>query len=271
VIEQAEYSTDILFASRQKLATLYDRLLDHAAVNFSARDIRTFLGRRLHGNFQGEVLTDCKRDRWPGARVKHAVKNNWLKMYDKFGLLLRIETVINQPREFRVRRKRTRNGIPQMVWAPMNKGVANFYQYRRVAHAANVRYLDALSVVNDPAPAYHQVECLAQPKRVHDRSYAGFNPARREDVQLLRALLDGNHLLRGFRNADIRISLYGDTKDSAFRNRQRTALGRLFKRLHVRGLLARIPHTRRWRVTQRGQQILGAVVQLYYHGLATAA
>ena len=25
------------------------------------------------------------------------MKNNWLKMYDKFGLILRIETVINQP------------------------------------------------------------------------------------------------------------------------------------------------------------------------------
>ena len=38
------------------------------------------------------------------------MKNNWLKMYDKFGLVLRIETVINNPREFRVRRLRTRAG-----------------------------------------------------------------------------------------------------------------------------------------------------------------
>lgn len=271
VIEQAAYSTDVLFSSRSRLANLYHRLLDYAAVNFSAPDILTFLGRRLHTLFDGEVLTDCKRDRAPGARIKHRVKDNWLKMYDKFGQILRIETVINQPREFRVRRQRTRNGIQEMVWTPMNKGVANFYQYRHVAHAANARYLDALSAVEDPTVAYRQVECLAQPKRIHDRSYAGFNPARREDIQLLRTLLDGKYLLHGFRNADIRVSLYGDTRDLSVRNRQHAALGRIFKRLHVRGLLGKIPHTRRWRVTKRGQCVLGKVVQLYYHGLTTAA
>ena len=79
------------------------------------------------------------------------MKNNWLKMYDKFALVLRIETVINNPREFRVRRLRTRDGRRQMVWCPMNKGVINLYRYREVSLAANERYLEALSVVDDPA------------------------------------------------------------------------------------------------------------------------
>lgn len=271
VIEQAEYSTDLLFASRQKLAGLYPRLLDHATLQFSAADILTFLGRKLHGNFQGEVLTDCKKDRAPGARVKHRVKDNWLKMYDKFGQILRIETVINQPREFRVRRRRTRNGRQQMVWCPMNKGVSNIYQYRRVAHAANERYLAALSVVDNPTPAYRQVEHLTRPKVVGRRSYAGFNPARREHAELFRTLLDGKHLINGFRNADIRQALYPKIDDPLQCGRLRARLGRVFRQLHVRGLLAKIPRTRRWRVTQQGQQTLAAVVQLYYHGLSTAA
>ena len=38
-----------------------------------------------------------------GSRIKHRVKENWLKMYDKAGLVLRVETVINNPEEFRVR------------------------------------------------------------------------------------------------------------------------------------------------------------------------
>ena len=151
VVDQAEFSTDLIFTSREALAGLYPRLLDHAAVNFSAKDILRFLGRRLHPRFEGEVLTDCQKDRWPGARIKHRMKNNWLKMYDKFGLILRIETVINNPREFRVRRLRTRNGRREMAWCPMNKGVSNLYRYREVALAANERYLDALSVVGNPA------------------------------------------------------------------------------------------------------------------------
>ena len=133
VVDQAEYATDLIFTSREALAGLYPRLLDHAAVNFSAKDILSFLGRKFHPRFEGEVLTDCQKDRWPGARIKHRMKNNWLKMYDKFGWVLRIETVINNPREFRVRRMRTREGRREMAWCPMNKGVINLYRYREVA------------------------------------------------------------------------------------------------------------------------------------------
>src|SRR5262249_25019724 len=141
---------------------------------------------------------------------KHRVKNNWQKMYDKFGQILRIETVINQPREFKVRRRRLRRGRSRLVRCPMNKGVRNFYRYRQVAAAANQRYLAALAGVADPTQAYRQVERLAQPKTACGRSYAAFNPARRPDVRLFEAVLRGEHLLHGFRNADIRRTLYGD-------------------------------------------------------------
>ena len=259
VTEQAEYASDVIFKDRSKLRDLYPRLLDHAVVNFSASDILTFLGRKLTGNFLGEVLTDCKKKREPGARVKHRVKENWIKMYDKSGLVLRVETVINSPREFRVRRKRTRNGQPTMVWCPMNKGVANLPSYQRVCRAANDRYLNALSVVNDPTPAYQQVADLTESKTHQGRRYAGFNPARKDDVRLFQAVLSGAHELRGFHNCDIRESLHGVVRDPTERRRRANAVSRMLKRLHVRGLIARIPRTRRWRVTSRGHSLLGAL------------
>ncbi len=63
--------------------------------------------------------------------------------------------------------------------------------YQEQALACNRRYLDALAVVDDPAPAYQQLRQLTEPKVVGGRSYAGFNPARREDVRLFKAVLDG--------------------------------------------------------------------------------
>jgi hypothetical protein len=271
VTNQAEYATDLLFASRSRLRELFPRLLDHAVVNFSARDILSFLGRKLNGNFLGEVLTDSKKTRQPGTRVKHRVKENWLKMYDKFGLILRVETVINQPREFRVRRQRTRNGKPEMVWCPMNKGVANLPAYLQQARDANSRYLNALAVVDDPTPAYQHVTQLTQSKVHRGRSYAGFNPACPEDVRLFQAVLFGEHLLRGFRNADIRRILWGQHRQHRERLRQANRITRLIKRLHVRGLVAKIPRTRRWRVTAPGERLLGTLIQLHYHGLPLAA
>ena len=82
------------------LRALHARLLRHATLCLRAEDVLTFLGRKLHGKFAGEILNDWKR-RWPGARVKHAMKANWIKMYDKHGCVLRVETVINDPYELR--------------------------------------------------------------------------------------------------------------------------------------------------------------------------
>jgi hypothetical protein len=267
VVDQAEYATDLIFTSREALAGLYPRLLDHAAVNFSAKAILSFLGRKFHPRFEGEVLTDCQKGRWPGARIKHRMKDNWLKMYDKFGRVLRIETVINNPSEFRVRRQRIRQGRREMVWCPMNKGVINLYRYREVASASNRRYLDALAVVDDPAPAYHQVEELTEPVVVSGRSHAGFNPASAGDVKWFEAVLRGENLLRGFRNADIREAVYGSSEDAGERRRQSHAVGRLLKRLHVRGLIVKVPHSHRWHVSPKGHQVLGAVIRLYHDGI----
>jgi hypothetical protein len=78
-------------------------------------------------------------------------------------------------------------------------------------------------------------------------------------------------LLQGLRNGDVRVALWGDTRDAAERRRQAHRVTRLLKRLHVRGLLARIPRTRRWRITAHGQSLLTKLVRLHYHGLPQAA
>ena len=136
VVDQARKlrHRNLIFTSRGSLAGLYARLLDHATINLG-QGHPDFLGPTVrHPRFDGEVAHKVgRRDRWPGSRIKHRMKNNWLKMYDKFGpeLVLRIETVINNPREFRVRRWRTREGRRELAWCPMNKSViSNLYRYR---------------------------------------------------------------------------------------------------------------------------------------------
>jgi hypothetical protein len=264
VVDQAEYATDLLFKSRTALTGLYRALLDYAVRTFTPKDILRFLGRKWDRRFDGEVHTQYEDERWFGTRIKHRMKTNWLKMDDKFGLILRVETVINSAKEFWVDRMQPhRDGTSSVGYYPMTKSVASWVDYQEQALACNRRYLDALAVVNDPAPAYPELRQLTEPKVVEGRSYAGFNPARREDVRLFRAVLDGDHIARGFRNGDIRKPLFGLPKASSQQRRASAAVGRLLKRLHVRQLVAKIPRTRRWRVTERGRHLLGLAVQLY--------
>ena len=100
--------------------------------------------------------------------------------------------------------------------------------------------------------------------------YGRFNPASPGDVSLFQVVLDGDHLLRGFRNAEIREALYGSIEDAGQRRRQSHAVGRMLKRLHVRGLIVKVPHSHRWHVSGKGHQVLGAVVRLDHYGIPAA-
>jgi hypothetical protein len=264
VVDQAEFATDVLFQSRAALAGLYRALLGYAVRTFTPKDILGFLGRKCDRRFDGEVHTHYESDRWFGTRIKHRMKSNWLKMYDKFGVILRVETVINSPKEFWVyRARRHRDGTSSAGYYPMTKSVDSLVDSQTQAWVCNRRYLDALAVVDDPTPAYPELRQLTEPKVIEGRSHAGFNPARREDVRVFKAVLDGDHIARGFRNADIRAPLFGIPRKADEKRRASAAVGRLLKRWHVRHLVAKIPRTRRWRVTEHGRQLLGMAVQLY--------
>jgi hypothetical protein len=261
VLHQVEFSTDLLFPSPAALQDLYPRLLEHALLNFSAEDILGFLGRRLHPRFDGEVLTDLQKGRHPGARIKHRVKNNWLKMYDKFSLILRIETVINQPREFKVRRRRQRQGRRQMVWCPMNKGVANFYHYHAVARASNERYLAALATVAWPTATAPQLDQVQRPARFRRRRRRALNVLSATEQQLFLAVLRGEHRLLGFRNADVARQLFPSAARTAQEKRRRTAqISRKLQLLRAHGLIAAVPHSYRYQITRKGEDLMNAAI-----------
>ncbi len=129
-----------MFKQRAALKELYPRLISHCIQCFVAKEVMGFLGRKFHGQFQGQLITDLL-DLWhkriPGVRIKHRVKENWIKMYDKAGRIIRIETVINNPNCFRVRKSVHRRGESTTEWVPMRKGVVYLFRYRDISHSAN--------------------------------------------------------------------------------------------------------------------------------------
>ena len=145
---QSEYATDVVFAAAADLATIYPRLTRHAIDAFHAPNVLRFLGRRFGHRSDGEVTSTFKR-RTEGVCVRHSVEENSLKMYDKAGRVLRIETTINNPRRFKLRRRTTHAGRRRTRWVPLRKGVIDLPRRVDLSRAANARYLDALAVVDD--------------------------------------------------------------------------------------------------------------------------
>jgi hypothetical protein len=124
VLDQAEIATDVMFRTRPQLLEIWPDLVRHATLNLSSEDVLGFLGRKLHPSLKAQVVTDAKR-RPQGWRVRHRMGGNWVKVYDKASVL-RVETTINNPREFRVLRVFTdEHGRRERRWCPMRKGVGD--------------------------------------------------------------------------------------------------------------------------------------------------
>jgi len=242
VLDQGEIATDIMFGDRKTLQAIMPDLFDHALKEFSAEDVMKFLGRKMHGNFLGEVITDHKK-RPEGRRVKHRMKRNSIKIYDKWSVL-RVETTINNPREFKVLRVVETRGGTKRRWMPMGKSVAHLVTLKGEA----VKELDSLcrSVVKD------------------GKRHGKFNPLTKRDLVLFRIVLFGEHVINGFRNSDICKQLYPRSGSDPFERKRKCArVSRMIAKLRGHGLICKVKNSYLYRVTRRGYRTISACLDFY--------
>jgi hypothetical protein len=259
---ESEYATDILFKDAQALQRVYPALLDHAIKRFGSKDVLRFLGRRVTRAFAGEASASYL-ERMEGIRVKHWLHENSIKMYDKQGSVLRIETTVNNPRRFKVRRMTTWKGVRRMRWMPMRHGVADLDQRVQISRAANERYLEALAVVNVPSPARALLDAVSRPVMKHRRVYRPVRPVSQREAAVFQAALSGQFLLKGFTNRDLRQWLEPRrTFDSRERRRASGRVTRWLRLLRAHALIRKVSGTRYYRVTTRGQRIMTAALSL---------
>jgi len=257
-VDQCEYATDVMFKSREALEDIYPSLVEHAFYDFKCTDVFSFLGRKLSNKFQGEVVSDYRK-RPEGWRVKHRMKSNSIKMYDKCNCL-RIEMTINDPREFKVYKKvQHKDGTSSMRWVPMGKSISNLYRYAEIGKSANMRYLSALQGIIPKQSIEQEINQVCAKTKSNGRSYTGFNVWVKETFALFEELSNGSYLIRGFTNKDIRRALYRKAEADEKANRNR--ITRLFGKLRAHGLVKKVPHSLRYVVTEKGRRIMGSLIE----------
>lgn len=244
-IMQAEFATDLVFKRSQDLQAFYPALLETLTHAVKPDDIATFLGRKLHGNYQGECGNRFNR-RILGTRIKHSMGPVSIKMYDKFGLILRIETTVNDVTFFRQRRTvHHRNGEDEIRWAPMRKSIYSLSPLQENLSAANQRYLAFISAIDLPVGGCENLSHLTQSQIVNQHSYKGFNFFADDDARILRLLLHGEFTISGLSSHDLRTLLPEKSNGQ---------ISRLIKRLRVHGLIKKVAHRYRYYLTDLGRR-----------------
>lgn len=271
-LHQAEYATDILFKDACTLNGIYPALLKHAIEEFRSQDVLRFLARRIHpAQFNGEIRTHMGV-RVEGIRIKHWVEENSIKMYDKAGSVLRIETTINNPKRFRVRRMITRRGHKQMDWTYLRKGVVDIRRRVQLCLGANGRYLDALAVVGLATPSHQILDPVAAPVLRTGHRFRPLRPISPDDSAFFREILRPEHLIQGVRNRALCLAIYPEA--SADSRTRPHAAGRVTRRLQLfraHGLLFRVPKTNYYRLTKKGLDVMNTAVRFRNTDLALFA
>lgn len=265
-MDEGEWASDLAFGSPQTLARLAPRLFRHAWLHFDSGDVMRFLGSKAvtaqgpHGNFKGEVVSDLKR-RAEGTRIKHRLNGNWIKMYDKQGSVLRVETVINQTRDMKVYRAKEGDEEGEKSWQRLRKGVADIHRRAEISQAANERYVEALASVDENRTLADLAATVCQPVVWQGKRSRALNPLAKEDGQLLEAVNRGEFVINGFRNRDLRGLLYTKPpSDEAGQRRRSAAISRKLRLLRAHGLIHKIPKTHRYQLSPHGRDVINALL-----------
>lgn len=266
-VQEAEYATDFAFRTPEDLARLYPRWVHQATAVLQATDVLRYMGYRLtkagqpRRNLAGEVRTSIK-ERVTGTRVKHHVLHNLLKMYDKFGQVLRLENLLLNARGFKVFRRREGDPDGSLEYLPLRKGVADMHRRAELGQQINERYAEALATVEEKTPLAELTEDLGQRTTWKGRPARALNPLAPADVALLEAVNRGEFVLNGFRNRDLRALLFAATPTTtpAEAKRQSAKVTRLLRLLRAHGLIAKVPKTHRYQVSTKGRAKLTALL-----------
>ncbi|MFN2624216.1 MAG: hypothetical protein ABR611_15375 [Chthoniobacterales bacterium] len=259
--EQSEWATDYIFRSPQDLALWYPRFVQHGILNLSCKDVMRYLGKKVpdhgYGSCTGEVKIDL-RTRHEGTRLKFWYNTNSLKAYDKEGIGVRFEHTNNNPKEYKV--FRTKEGEPEDApksWQHLRKGVADMPRRAEVGEAANRRLAESFASIADPSTLGDLLKPLGQPIVAKNgrRIARALNPLSGADGELLRALAQGDYLINGFRNRDLRTTLFGACDEGRERGRQAARITRLLALLKAHQLIMKVHKTHRYQLTAHGRRV----------------
>ena len=250
---QVEYATDIVFKRQADLRLLYDQIVRTAIHSVKPENIATFLGRKLHANYQGDLGNNFNT-RIQGTRIKHHMGASSLKMYDKFGIILRIETTNNNVSEFKQYREvRSRSGESIYKTAPMKKNIYSLFELTAIFKASNRRYLEFISMFDDQSRGVKNLKRISQPVETDDRSYKGFNLFSPDDLKLFEVLARGEFNINGFKNKSLRKHI-PETNTAA--------MTRILKRLHLHGIIRKVRRTYKYYLSQLGKAVITAALSI---------
>jgi len=258
---QIEYSTDLVFCNESKLKPLYEEISKEAVLAVKAENVSSFLGKKVTPQLAQEIGSRLST-RIEGTCIKHRMGSASIKVYDKFGRVLRVETTSNDVSFFKHHRKvEHRDGTETRELAQLKKSIYSMIDLREILLGCNRRYLEFISSLDDHSDGKNALRKLTEPKTENGTTWKGLNFFDPKDQSLLRGIQRPEFNIHGMRRADLK-RVVPTLSDSA--------LSRQLKRMRVFGLIKRVAGTYRYYMTKLGRAAIATCEHITEFTIAPA-
>ncbi len=245
---QVEFCDNLIFRRRTALDRLGERLLDANRTIGQPNKITTIFGRRVTKHYRGKLQTEIEDMDLPNPVIRSHYRNGFIKQYVRDHLILRTEAASNNVNDYGV-----------------NKAVEQLPALRNTLSAINDNYLDVQQDILETFIDRGQLRRLAEPTVTPaGKRIPGLKLDHPRQLALMHALVRFAHIAAGntFTTADIHpqvVEALGAT-DRAY---SRASLRYDLSKLRAKGLVAKLPRSRRYQLLQQGYSICLVFLKLF--------
>ena len=245
---QTEFCDNLIFHRRAALDKLGERLLDANRTIGQPNKITTIFGRKVGKLYRGKLQTEIENLHLPNPVIRSHYRNGFIKQYVRDHLILRTEAATNNVTDYGVR-----------------KAVDNLPALRDTLSAINDNYLNVQQDIIETFIDRGQLGKLAQPTiTATGKRIPGLKLDNPRQLALMHALVRFSHIAAA--NSFTTAELYPGVLAALGSDPDRYTLASLrydLSKLRAKGLVEKLPHSRRYRLLPNGYSICLVFLKLF--------
>jgi hypothetical protein len=247
-LAQVEYCDNLIFRRRAALDALGDRLFDANRTIGQPTKLATIFGRKVTKRHRGKLETIIEDLDLPNPVIRSYYRDGSIKQYVRDHRLLRTEATSNNVADF---------GVPKAIEAltPLRAAMA----------AVTDRYLTVQQDILETFVDRGQLRQLADPTRLpNGKRIPGLKLDHPRQLALMHALVRFAHIAAGdtFTTRDLHESTAA-ALDMATDQYRLASLRYDLSKLRAKGLVERVPHSRRYRLLPHGYSVCLVFLKLF--------
>jgi hypothetical protein len=245
---QVEYADNLIFDRRAALDALGERLLDANRTIGQPTKLANIFGRKVTKRYRGKLETLIEDLDLPNPVIRSYYRDGSIKQYVRDHLLLRTEATSNNVRDF---------GVP--------KGIEAVPQLREAMAAVTDRYQSVQQDILETFVDRGQLRQLAEPTHLpNGKRVPGLKLDHPRQLAVMHALVRFAHIAAGdtFTTRDLHAPAAAALEARTEQYRLASLRYDLSK-LRAKGLVERVPHTRRYRLLPQGYTICLVFLKLF--------